>query len=284
MKWYAKYLDCYDKPYSDLDHNIIDEIKVKLKSLQNDDPLVSVILIAHNEERHLVSCIWSLVNNCCNFPIELIAVNNNSVDRTENILQELGVVYYNEFKKGPGYARQCGLDHARGKYSLCIDVDTMYPPHYINIHLRKLLRPNVVCTYSLWSFIPDDSHSKMALLIYELLRDFFLYLQKIKRPELCVRGMTLGFRTELAQKIGFRTDIIRGEDGYLAFQLKQYGKIIFIHSRKARVVTGYGTLEKDGSFFRSFMLRFYRQSKHLFSLFTKKKNYKDEDSNLIQKR
>lgn len=284
MKWYAKYVDCYDKPYSNLDHNIIDEIKVKLKNLQNEDPLVSVILIAHNEERHLVSCIWSLVNNCCNSPMELIAVNNNSIDHTEEILQELDMIYYNEPKKGPGYARQCGLDHAGGKYSLCIDVDTMYPPHYIKTHLRQLLKPNVVCTYSLWSFIPDTSHSTVGLLVYEFLRDVFLSFQAIKRPELCVRGMAMGFNTEFARKIGFRTDIIRGEDGYLAFQLKQYGKIIFIYSRKARVLTGYGTLEKDGSFFRSFRLRLYKQSKHLFSLFTKKRNYRDEDSNLIQKR
>lgn len=283
MKWYTKYVDCYDKPYSDLDHDIIDEIKLKLKNLQNEDPLVSVILIAHNEERHLVSCIWSLVNNCCNSPMELIAVNNNSTDRTEKILQELGVIYYNELKKGPGYARQCGLNHARGKYSLCIDVDTMYPPYYINTHLRRLLKPNVVCTYSLWSFIPDDAHSKKGLFIYESLRDFFLFLQNIKRPELCVRGMTLGVRTASAQEIGFRTDIIRGEDGYLAFQLKQYGKIVFIHSRKARVMTGYGTLEQDGSLFNSFKIRFMKLFKHFFSMFIKKVNYEDDESNLLDK-
>lgn len=284
MKWYSKYVECYDRSYNDLSESIIDEIRTKLKNLQNDHPIVSVILIAHNEEKHLVSCLWSLVNNYCDFPMELIAVNNNSTDHTEEILQELGVVYYNELKKGPGYARQCGLDHARGEYSLCIDVDTMYPPYYIKTHLRKLLRPNIVCTYSLWSFIPNDSHSKMSLFIYESLRDFFLFLQNVKRPELCVRGMTLGIRTALAQKIGFRTDIIRGEDGYLAFQLKQYGKIVFIYSRKARVLTGYGTLEQDGSFFKSFKVRFYKQFKHFFSLFTKKKEYKDEDSNLIQKK
>jgi len=54
--------------------------------------------------------------------------------------------------------------------------------------------------------------------------------------------MTFGFNTELGRKFGFRTDIIRGEDGSLALAMKPYGKLVFIHAGKARVMTGYGTL------------------------------------------
>lgn len=283
MCWYTKYLQWYDRSFTDISSEIIDVIRKKIGRLNSDSPLVSVVIIAHNEEKHLISCIWSLLDNLFDFPIELIAVNNNSTDHTEELLRKLGVTYYNEEKKGPGYARQCGLNHARGKYYLCIDADTIYPPYYITTHIKELLKPGIICSYSLWSFIPDASHSKAGLLAYEFLRDLFLYLQAIKRPELSVRGMAMGFNTEFARKIGFRTDIIRGEDGYLAFQLRQYGKIIFIHSRRARVVTGYGTLEKDGSFFRSFRLRFYKHFKHLFSLFTRKMNYEDNESNILDK-
>lgn len=283
MKWYTKYVKWYDRPFTDITSGVIDRVRLNMGRLNSDSPLVSVVIIAHNEEKHLLSCIWSLLDNHFDFPIELIAVNNNSTDHTEELLRKLGVTYYNEEKKGPGYARKCGLNHVRGKYYVCIDADTIYPPYYIMTHIKKLLRPGIVCSYSLWSFIPDRSHSKASLFIYESLRDIFLYLQNIKRPELCVRGMAMAFDTELAQKVGFRTDIIRGEDGYLAFQLKQHGKIVFIHSRKARVMTGYGTLEQDGSFFRSFRLRFYKQFKHFFSLFTKKKDYKDDESNLLSK-
>ena len=40
-----------------------------------------------------------------------------------------------------------------------------------------------------------------------------------------VRGMVFAFQTDTAHKVGFRTDIIRGEDGSLALGLKKYGKI-----------------------------------------------------------
>ncbi len=69
----------------------------------------------------------------------------------------------------------------------------------------------------------------------------------------------------------------------MAFALKKYGKIRFIRSRKARVVTGYGTVGVDGSFFNSFKVKSLESIKNTGSLFTKQEEYKDEESNLIDK-
>ena len=117
---------------------------------------------------------------------------------------------------------------------------------------------------------------------YESLRDFYLRIQAIQRPELCVRGMTFAFKTELGKQLGFRTDIIRGEDGSLALAMKPYGKLVFIHSSKARVITGYGTVGADGGLFKSFKVRFIKGLKGIGGLFTRKKKYKDKDNNLIK--
>lgn len=163
VKWYKTYLEVYGKSFDEISDDSIRKVKRQLKERQNDSPLVSVVLIAHNEERHLISCIWSLSENHCHFPIEIIAVNNNSTDKTEEVLKSLGVTYYNETKKGPGYARQCGLDHAKGKYHICIDADTLYPPHYIETHVKYLMNPKVACTFSLWSFMVDERHSRFGL-------------------------------------------------------------------------------------------------------------------------
>jgi len=103
VKWYKTYLEVYGKSFDEISDDSIRKVKRQLKERQNDSPLVSVVLIAHNEERHLISCIWSLSENHCHFPIEIIAVNNNSTDKTEEVLKSLGVTYYNETKKGPGY-------------------------------------------------------------------------------------------------------------------------------------------------------------------------------------
>ena len=65
--------------------------------------------------------------------------------------------------------------------------------------------------------------------------------------------------------------------------LKQFGKIAFIRNRKARAVTGYGTVGADGSLFNSFKVRTIKGIKNIGGIFFKKKEYKDEDSNLIKK-
>lgn len=282
MLWYTKYIEVYEKPLSSVPQTIIAEVQSKLKERPSEEPLVSVVLIAHNEEKRLLACLWSLCNNRCDLPIEILAVNNCSTDGTTEVLNELGVTWFDEKKKGPGHARQCGLDHAKGAYHICIDADTMYPPLYIQTHVKQLMKPEVACTFSLWSFIQIEGKSRIGLFFYETLRDIYLGLQSINRPELCVRGMVFGFKTEYARRIGFRTDIIRGEDGSLALGMKPYGKLKLITSRKARAITGYGTVGADGSLLKSFSKRLIRAVKSISGLFTRKEQYKDEEENLIK--
>lgn len=107
-------------------------------------------------------------------------------------------------------------------------------------------------------------------------------LSSVRR--LSVRGLVFAYRTECARKTGIRTDIIRGEDGYLALQLKQFGKIAFVRKRRARAVTGYGTVGADGTLFNSFKVRVVSRLKGIGGLFTQKKEYKDEESNLVKKK
>lgn len=281
-KWYEPYLKVFEKPIQDVPEETIEKVRQQLKKNQSEEPLASVVLIAHNEEKHLLACVWSLVANHHDFPIEILAVNNNSTDGTEEVLKSLGVTYYNETKKGPGHARQCGLNHARGKYHICIDADTIYPPHHIETHVKELMKPGVACTFSLWSFMVDENHSRFGLWCYESLRDVHLRLQAIKRPELCVRGMVFGFNTELGRRFGFRTDIIRGEDGSLALAMKPFGKLVFITSRKARALTSNGTLNNEGSLLNNVWIRVKKAAKGIKGLITKETEYKDEDSNLIK--
>lgn len=282
MSWYKKYLSIYQKPVSEVSPEIIGEIKLKIRQKQSDTPLASIIAIAHNEEERILACLWSLSENRTSFPIEIIVVNNQSTDKTEQVLEQVGARWLNETKKGPGHARQCGLDLAKGKYYVCIDSDSLYPPDYIETMVRALQKEKTAGVYALWSFIPDRAHSKTGLFFYETLRDIHLKIQNINRPELCVRGMAFAFPTEYGKKVGFRTDIIRGEDGSLALGLKEYGKLKFITSRKARVITGYGTVAADGSLLDSFKVRFFKQFRNMGNYFSKKNKYQDEDSNLIK--
>lgn len=280
-KWYDKYLSIYGKSFDDIPDSLFDQIKTQLAEKQSDDPLVSVVVIAYNEEKRLAACLWSLSEIQTKYPIEIIGVNNNSKDRTEEVYQRLGVPYYNEDKQSPGYARQCGLDHSKGKYYFCIDADTFYPSHYVDLMMTKLLRPDVSCVSSFWSFFPDDNHSAAGLFMFELIRDVFLYVQHFKRPELCVRGMVFAFNSDYARQVKIRTDIRRGEDGSLALSLKPFGKIAFLYHRQARPVTGYGTIGSQ-SLWQSFVQHVKIQSKGISRIFYKKDHYEDSEENLMK--
>ena len=279
-KWYDKYMSIYGKSYYEIPCDVYDRIKDGLRRKQSSDPLVSLVVIAYNEERRLPACLWSLSDICTQYPIEIIGVNNNSSDRTEEMYQRLGLPYYNEARQSPGFARKCGLDHARGQYHFCIDADTFYPPCYVDLMMGKLSCPDVSCVSSFWSFFPDEKHSSIGLFFFELARDIFLFVQHFKRPELCVRGMVFAFKADLARRVNFRTDIRRGEDGSLALSLKPYGKIAFLYNSKARPVTGYGTIGSQ-SLWQSFIQHVKIQSKGISRIFFKKDYYEDSEENLI---
>ena len=83
--WYDKYLSIYGKSPDEIPESILDEIKEKLAEKQCKDPSVSVVVIAYNEEQRLPACLWSLSELQTKYPIEILGVNNNSKDRTEEI-------------------------------------------------------------------------------------------------------------------------------------------------------------------------------------------------------
>lgn len=279
--WYDKYLSIYGKSPDEISESVLDEINYNLSQKQHQEPLISIVVIAYNEERRLAACLWSLSELQTDYPIEILGVNNNSTDRTEEVYQRLGLPYFNEQKQSPGFARQCGLEHAKGKYHFCIDADTFYPQKYVDLMMTKLSKPNVSCVSSFWSFFPDDNHSSLGLFLFEMIRDVFLFVQHFKRPELCVRGMVFAFNTEYARQVKIRTDIRRGEDGSLALSLKPFGKIAFLYNRKARPVTGYGTIGSQ-SLWQSFVQHVKIQGKGISRIFFKKDHYEDSEDNLVK--
>ena len=279
--WYEKYLSIYGKSLAEIPDTVLTEIKTNLAQKQSQEPLISVVVIAYNEERRLAACLWSLSELQTKYPIEILGVNNNSKDRTEEVYQRFGLPYFNEQKQSPGFARKCGLEHARGKYHFCVDADTFYPSQYVDLMMTKLTKPGVSCVSSFWSFFPDQNHSLFGLFLFEMVRDMFLFVQHFKRPELCVRGMVFAFNAEYARQIEIRTDIRRGEDGSLALSLKPFGKIAFLYNRKARPVTGYGTIGSQ-SLWQSFVQHVKIQGKGISRIFFRKDHYEDSDDNLIR--
>ncbi len=284
MKWYKKYLQVFEKPFAEAPSDVIEQTRKNIAMLQSDNPLASVVVIAYNEEQRLLSCLWSLSDNKCRYPIEILGVDNNSTDRTNDVFEAVGLPCYSETKQSCGYARNRGLQEAKGKYYICIDSDTMYPPHYIESHIKQLEKEGIVASSALWSYVAGKEYPRFWLFFYELIRDIHLYFQSFKRPELSVRGLVFAYNIEFGRKVGYRVDIIRGEDGSMALGLKKFGRIKFIRSPRARAVTCTATLRNDGNIFKLFFKRVSNSIKNKEIYFRSKEVYKDEDSNIVKRK
>ncbi|PKP42574.1 MAG: glycosyl transferase family A [Bacteroidetes bacterium HGW-Bacteroidetes-10] len=279
--WYRKYLQTLDKSLDEQDSILLDQIRESVANFQNNEPIATIAIIAYNEEKRILPCIWSLCENITSNPVEIICINNASSDRTEDLFKRIGIRYFNESRKSAGYARQKGLVEARGKYYFCIDADTLYPPFYIETMIKALQGKDVVAVSSQYNFIPEIGISRLTLTLYEIIRDFNSFVLSIKRPELTVRGSVFAFITEIGKREGFRVNIKRGEDGAMASYLKNYGKIILVRSRKARAYTSAAPLLKDGGIIRALFTRISFSLRMISAYFTRKTKYEDQESNLI---
>ena len=281
MAWYDKYLSIYGKPFSEVPQEVIDGTRERLARLQSSEPLASIVVIGYNEETHLQACLWAISEIRCKYPVEIIGVDNDSKDRTAEIYEKSGIPYFTEYQHSCGYARRCGLQHAKGKFYFDVDSDTLYPPMYYEVMLNYLLKPGVACASATYGFIPDENHSKLSLRMFEMARDLFLWVQHFKRPELSVRGLVFAYNADFGRKEPYRVDIIRGEDGSMAFNLKKYGKIVFVRDSRCRAITGYGTFGKE-SMWKSFVNHVKVQMKGITRIFHKAEHYKDSEDNLVK--
>ena len=273
----------YGKSFSEVPQQIIDETRERLARLQSPEPLASIVVIGYNEETHLQACLWAISEIQCKYPVEIIGVDNDSKDRTAEIYEKSGIPYSTEYQHSCGYARRCGLQHAKGRFYFDVDSDTLYPPQYYEIMLDHLLKPGGSCASATWSYFPDANHSALGLKLFEMTRDLFLWIQHFKRPELSVRGLVFAYNADYGRQEPYRVDIIRGEDGSMAFNLKKYGKIVFVRDHRCRAITGYGTMGQD-SLWQSFWNHVKVQVKGITRIFHKTDHYIDSDDNLVSKK
>jgi glycosyltransferase involved in cell wall biosynthesis len=106
-------------------------------------PNVSIIIPAHNEERHIEKCIESLLAQDYQ-DIEIIVVDNGSKDNTPKIVENYVKSYGEKVRLlrlernlGIGGGRNVGAFNASGDILVLVDADMVFPSDYI----RKLVSP-----------------------------------------------------------------------------------------------------------------------------------------------
>jgi glycosyltransferase involved in cell wall biosynthesis len=265
-----------DKRFQDLSKQEIDELKLSISAFRHEQPEVSVVIPAWNEENNIYRTLSSLSNNRTGYKVEIVVINNNSTDGTQTVLNTLGVRNYLQPQQGTPFARQLGLEKARGKFHLCADSDTFYPPDWIDLMVAPMVKdPGITGVYGNYAFIPPAGSGRFGLWLYELFAGLMIRIRKKNREYLNVYGFNMGFVTDIGRSTGgFKVSGSRiyanvvgsdyeneAEDGRMALNLKKAGNLKMVTDTKAKVFTSPRRLLDDGSITQAFINRVVRQLK-----------------------
>lgn len=91
---------------------------------------ISIIIPVYNSEKFLEETISSIINQTLN-DIEIICVNDGSIDNSAQILESLSkkhdcIRILNQENQGSGKARNYGMDEAKGEYIGFLDADDIF--------------------------------------------------------------------------------------------------------------------------------------------------------------
>ncbi|MGY4384233.1 glycosyltransferase involved in cell wall biosynthesis [Pedobacter sp. UYP24] len=239
------------------------EAKHQYQQLKSDTPQISVVMPAYNESENIVPALSSLCFNKTNKQVEIIVVNNNSIDNTAELVEKCGVRCILETKQGIANARNAGMVAAKGKYILNADADTIYPEGWIDEIVQPLIdNENISMSYGRFSFIPVGSTGRYTYFVYEYLADFTRWINKhVKDEAVNVYGFTSAIRKEQGLSVGgFDHPPGTVEDGYMALKLrnKGYGSFFNVVSKKAIVWTTDRRMQIDGGFVKGTIRRVKR--------------------------
>jgi glycosyltransferase involved in cell wall biosynthesis len=114
----------------------------KATTCHKEQPLVSVVMPAYNDEKYIADAIKSvLAQTYGNF--ELVIINDGSTDRTDDIIYSLGnekIRYFYQENRGLAATHNEGLRRAFGSLLIKLDSDDMMTPDFIERHVEEFAR------------------------------------------------------------------------------------------------------------------------------------------------
>lgn len=191
---------------------------------------ISVLVIAHNEERYIAECLTSLLNQSRK-PDEIILVVHNSTDRTEGLARKfpITIIPYTG-PTGSIYSRIEALKHATGDIILCTDGDTVVEKNWVEV-MSETLESNGNVFVGSWI--------KMRGTFYNLLSNIYNKYKCVRSKEKVERWIwgasfafwgkdkdfvieTLNKTDALSKKLGLTRN---PDDFWLALFMKERGSL-----------------------------------------------------------
>lgn len=100
--------------------------------------MLTVIICTYNRDKYLGETLQRLAGNHFDGPWELLLINNNSTDSTEKICTQFSMDYPNvpfhyivEKQQGLSYARNRGIQEAKGDWFVFLDDDAFVGENYL---------------------------------------------------------------------------------------------------------------------------------------------------------
>ena len=271
-----RWIDEFYFPYScfeNIPQHVFDRINDNLDKRLSNEPLVSIVIPAWNEEVNILRSIASLSMLNTQIPFEIIVVNNNSTDKTKNTIEKLHIRSYVEVRQGSGPARQTGQENALGKYVLMADADCLYPSKWMDELTYALSNTGIAVVYGRFAFISEPGFPRWLLSIHEILRNIIAEIRNINRPYLNCGGASMGYLKEYGLKVGFIKSGFRGEDGIFTYDMMKFGKVKQVKSVNSIVWTYPRALQRDGSLIKAIIKRIIREFQHFGQYFHSKVKY-----------
>ena len=204
--------------------------------LEEDHPVISIIVPVYNEIGQTISCLRSIHFQMVNVPYEVILADDHSPDESHTIFKEISGLRYFRNPENLGFLRNCNVNaaRARGDYIVFLNNDTyvkqgwlqsLYSTYFehgdVGIVGSKLIYPSgelqeaggIVWEDASgwnWGRLQDPNHPR-----YNFVRDVDY-----------VSGASLMIRTDLFREIGgFYEDLEKAyyEDTDCCFRVRERG-------------------------------------------------------------
>ena len=96
-------------------------------------PLVSIVVVTYNSDREIAKCLESVARQTYS-PVELLVIDNHSVDQTLDILRSTRTpprIVENESNRGFAAAHNQGIGLTAGEYYLALNPDVEMSPNFV---------------------------------------------------------------------------------------------------------------------------------------------------------
>lgn len=199
---------------------MITELPQKKTVATGFTPNISIVVAVYNGAATLRECLDSLL--ALEYPaekFEIIVVNNASRDKTAAVLKDYlpNIKVFDEPKRGPAAARNCGIKQASGEIIVLTDVDCIVSPQWLKALVAPLEDPAVgIAGGKILARRPYNYIEAFG----EQIHDHESAITKYKIPY--VITMNWAARKTLLSEIGlFDETFLRGSDSEFSMRLAQ---------------------------------------------------------------